>query len=83
MLATMFLSCPPIIATDIGGNRDAVDNKSSGYLLDKLDVNELKNKILELAGNRELAKTMGLNGKIKAEREFGLSKMLDGYEQIL
>lgn len=73
----------PIIATDIGGNRDAVDNDSNGFLLDKPEVNLLKNKIMELAQNRVLARKMGLNGRIKAENEFTLNKMIDSYEKIL
>ena len=73
----------PIITTDMGGNKDVVENKSNGFLLDNLDVDTLKSKILELAQNLELAKSMGLNGRIKAEKEFALDKMLDGYEKIL
>lgn len=73
----------PIIATDMGGNKDAVENKSNGFLLNKPDIDTLRSKILELAKNRFLAKTMGLNGKIKAEKEFALEKMLDSYEGVL
>ncbi|MFA5775991.1 MAG: glycosyltransferase family 4 protein [Patescibacteria group bacterium] len=73
----------PIIATDMGGNKDAVANKSNGFLLAKLDIDTLKSKILELVQNRELAKSMGLDGRIKAEKEFTLDKMIDSYEKIL
>ena len=73
----------PIIATSMGGNKDAVENKLNGFLLGKPDIDVLKTRILELAQNRELTKNMGLNGKIKAKREFTLDKMLDGYEEIL
>ncbi len=72
----------PIIATDIGGNRDAVENEVTGFLLDRLIINVLKDKILELVNNRDLAKRMGINGRIKAEKEFTLNRMLDSYEQI-
>jgi len=73
----------PIIATNIGGNKDAVENDLNGFLLDKLDINTLRNKIIELVNNRNLTKKMGLNGKIKAEKEFTLDKMLDNYEKLL
>lgn len=72
----------PIIATDMGGNKDAVDDGKTGFLLEKLDIDELREKILELANDRDLAKKMGLNGRIKAEKEFGIERMLDKYEQI-
>jgi glycosyltransferase involved in cell wall biosynthesis len=72
-----------IVTTDIGGNKDVVENRSNGLLLKNLDVSALKNTILELAKNRELAKNMGLNGRINAKREFTLSKMLDSYEKLL
>lgn len=73
----------PIIATDMGGNKDAVENNFNGYLLKKPDVDLLTSKILELANNHELAKSMGLNGRIKAEKEFSLDRMIDGYEKLL
>ena len=73
----------PIITTDMGGNKDAVENKFNGFLLDKLDVGVLTSKLLELANNHELAKSMGLNGKIKAQKEFGLALMIKSYEQML
>jgi glycosyltransferase involved in cell wall biosynthesis len=73
----------PIIATNMGGNKDVVDNQLNGFLLDKLNTDVLKAKIVELSKNQNLAKNMGLNGKIKAEKEFTLDRMIDSYEGVL
>ena len=72
----------PLIATNMGGNKDAVENDVNGFLLDKLSVELLRTKLGELATNRDLAKRLGLNGKIKAEKEFELDDMLNRYEQL-
>lgn len=72
----------PIIATNMGGIKDAVTDGENGFLLSKLDVGLLKNKILELRNDRSLAQKLGANGRIKAEKEFSLEKMLDNYERI-
>lgn len=72
----------PIIATDMGGNKDAVTDGFNGFLLTKLDVAILKQKIVDLVENRALAQKLGSNGKIKAEKEFELDKMISAYERI-
>ncbi len=72
----------PIIATDMGGNRDAVVDGFNGFLLTKPDARMLRQKITELAQNRILAEKLGSNGKIKAKEEFSLEKMLNSYEQV-
>lgn len=73
----------PIIATDMGGIRDTVTDGENGFLLSKADVDLLKDKILKLAGNRVLAQKLGLNGRMKAEKAFGIERMIDKYEQSL
>lgn len=72
----------PIIATDMGGIKDAVTDGKNGFLLAKADVGLLKRKILELSSDRTLAQKLGLNGKMKAEKEFGIERMIDKYEKI-
>jgi glycosyltransferase involved in cell wall biosynthesis len=73
----------PIIATDMGGNKDAVVNTVNGYLLPKPDIRALTDSIATLAHDRKLAKHLGQGGRIKAEAEFTLAAMLDRYEQLL
>jgi len=72
----------PIIATDMGGNKDAVVDGFNGFLLTKLNIDVLRQKILDLAENKALAEKMGSNGKIKAEKEFELDNMISAYERI-
>lgn len=73
----------PIITTDIGGNKDAVENNYNGILLKSSNIEHLKNAVIKLMQESGLAKDMGLNGRMKAEREFTLDKMLESYEKIL
>lgn len=71
----------PIIATDIGGIKDVVNNGENGFLVSLKNVNELKEKIEILMKDKNLAQRMGLNGRIKAENNFEVNKMLDKYEK--
>lgn len=73
----------PVITTNMGGNTDAVSNNINGIVMKELSIPELKDSITQLKENPELAKKMGLNGRMKAEREFSLEKMLTDYERIL
>jgi len=73
----------PIIATNIGGNKDAVKNGVNGFLLDKLNATSLQEKITKLAKDLTLTEKMGLNGRMSAEENFTLEKMVNSYERIL
>lgn len=61
----------PIIATDIPGCREAIDNGVNGYLCKKQDVGTLTacfEKIINLSSNER--KSMGQVGRKKMENEF-------------
>lgn len=78
----------PIIATDVVGCRDAVDNGFNGYLCKQRDSADLADKmelILNLSsGERE---KLGLNGREKVAREFDenivINKYLNEINEIL
>ena len=72
----------PVIASDIGGNSDAVEDGVTGFLTEPGNVQNLAEKIQFLIKNREKRQEMGRNSRNKAVKEFTISHMLDEYERI-
>ena len=52
----------PIVATDVRGNNDAVEDGVNGYLVSVGDSGMMAEKILELMNDREKLRTFGENG---------------------
>jgi len=72
----------PIIATDIGGNKDVVENGINGILIKDGRMETITKAITDLLANRASMPQMGMNGKIKADKYFTLNKMLSDYEKL-
>lgn len=69
----------PIIASDVGGIKEMVDNKS-GFLIPANDVNSLVKKLTILIENEKLRKSMGNHAQKRALQLFDISKMVSIYE---
>ena len=76
----------PIIATNIGGNPEAVIHGFNGLLVPPKDVEETSKAILTLIENEELRNSMGKNGKRLAKEKFDpdrlVSKTIELYNVV-
>jgi glycosyltransferase involved in cell wall biosynthesis len=61
----------PVVATDVGGIREMVDDGRTGLLIQPGDVEGLSRALAELASDPERARAMGEAGRKKVEEEFG------------
>ena len=68
----------PIVATDVGSNREVVENKITGFITSK-KLSDLIMAISYLKKNPELIKTMGSEARAQAEKNFNLSKMISAH----
>ncbi len=76
------MSCGlPVIASDVGGVREAVD-KEVGFLIERGDKEALKKALMELIENPDLREKMGQNAQKRAEDNFSLDKMLRETEKV-
>jgi glycosyltransferase involved in cell wall biosynthesis len=73
-----------VIATDAGDTPDLVENGKTGFIVGREDESTLVNRLSRLIMDHDLCRSMGEAGRIKAEMEFGLNRLvrqtLDAYQ---
>lgn len=72
----------PVVATAVGGNMDVVVEGRTGFLVPPSDPEALADAILKVLRSPEVRHELGINGKLRAENEYGVSKMVDRYEKV-
>jgi len=72
----------PVIATDVGGNGEAVTDEETGRLVPPNEPDRLAEAIHILISNPLLAKQMGAQGKLHITNKFSLDKCIDQYMDI-
>jgi len=77
----------PIVATDIRGCRETVENNKTGILIPAKNSKKIAEAIIYLLNNPEKAKEMGRQGRMKVLREFDerlvFDRMKTEYERLL
>ncbi len=71
-----------VIANNIGGIPEVIDNGVSGFLVAPKDTDSLTAKIEEILSNFDKYKNIRENARNKVEKEFTIQKMVDGYQSI-
>jgi glycosyltransferase involved in cell wall biosynthesis len=71
-----------IIATDVGGNREAVIDGESGIIVPPLNVEALAEAMIRLYKNPPLRNEMGRAAKARVMEHFGIDKMISRMEQL-
>ena len=72
----------PVVATDVGGVRDAVIDGETGRLLPREDVEGFSAALLELAANPELAARFGEVGRRRQRDLFTIDRMVDAHYEL-
>ncbi len=65
-----------VVATDVGDTPAVVDHQQTGFVVRRGDDAALVEHIATLIADRELCRRMGEAGRLKAEREFGLDRLV-------
>jgi len=77
----------PIVATDVGGAREAIVEGETGFLVGVGDEQLMATRIIKLLKDPILAQSMGDKGKQIAEAKFSLDSQLrqteDLYDRLL
>jgi L-malate glycosyltransferase len=77
----------PVVATDVGGAREAITPGETGYIVPAKDHEKMASRILELLLEPERARAMGERGKRIVEERFScdaqLARTLELYGRLL
>jgi glycosyltransferase involved in cell wall biosynthesis len=72
----------PCVATDVGGNREAIEDGQSGYIVASEDSQEMGRRILALLDNRALATAMGRRAEAVIREKFTAEAMMNNLMEI-
>jgi glycosyltransferase involved in cell wall biosynthesis len=70
----------PVISTRVGGIPRIVEDGVTGLLVEPGDVNGFADALRTLLSQPETAHQMGMAGRLRAEREFGIQTILPQFE---
>lgn len=68
----------PCVATDVGGNREAIKDGENGFIVPSEDWQAMGQRIIELIGDRELAAGMGRRAEAVVRSRFTADVMMSG-----
>jgi len=72
----------PVIASRIGGIPTVIENYKDGILIEPGNLIELKDRILEVLSDEELARKLGKNARRKIVSRYSLDRMLEDTIQV-
>jgi glycosyltransferase involved in cell wall biosynthesis len=75
-------SLKPVVATDVGGLSEIIENGETGFLVPSKDPGSLAAKILLVLENRDLAEKMAAAARKKVVCEYDLSIMVRKYVDL-
>jgi len=67
----------PVVATDVGGNGEAVVNGVTGWLVPPKNSGVLAKKIIDLLENPDRAKKMGEQGRARVKAHFSVERLVN------
>jgi len=77
----------PVVATDVGGIREAIEDGDTGYIVPAGDDEAMAERIIQLLRDPERARLMGERGKTIVARKFSseyhLRNTLELYDELL
>ena len=77
----------PVIGSKIGGIPEQIEDGKTGFLFEMGNADELAEKMMVLASDKELRKEMGRAARGKLERKYALDahckKLIEIYEELL
>jgi len=72
----------PVLATDVGGNRELVREGRTGTLVPRDDPENMAKALRAYAESAELGRRQGREARRAIENEFGMEAMVNGYVTI-
>ena len=72
----------PVVATNVGGNREIIEHAHSGLLVPARDPHALARAVLQLQRDRDLARRLAATARRRVEDEFDVTRMISRYQSL-
>jgi glycosyltransferase involved in cell wall biosynthesis len=72
----------PVIATNVGGMSEQIENGKSGRLVPRGDVPALARALIEIANNAALRRTFAQAGQTRIANHFSMDRMVTSYLRV-
>jgi len=72
----------PVVATDVGGAREAIVDGETGYLVSSGDDETMASRISHLLCEQQKAMEMGERGRLTVQRKFSSQVQLERTEEL-
>jgi glycosyltransferase involved in cell wall biosynthesis len=72
----------PVVVTDVGGNRELVEDGSTGFLVPPRDNQALAKAIIRLIKDQDLAQIMGERAGKKIAQQLGMERYVNEYQSL-
>jgi len=72
----------PVIASDVSGNKELVKDGITGLLFEPGNIEDLKQKLLYLLNNKDIANKLGKNGQVAIQKQFDINIMMQRYMDL-
>lgn len=72
----------PVVATDVGGNKEAVHHGVTGWLVPSRDPCAMADRIVDLLADEEKAKCWGRHGQQHVKDTFTVSRMAEAHMRL-
>jgi glycosyltransferase involved in cell wall biosynthesis len=69
----------PVVATDVGGNSEAVLNGETGWIVPPKSPEQLAEKVMDFLQDQKRAKEWGVKGQKRVKELFSIDQMIQGY----
>jgi len=73
----------PIIATDVGGTREIIEDGKTGFLIKTGDTEQLAHKLHRLLTDTDLREELGRNARIFVKQKFDWDKITQEWIQVV
>ena len=73
----------PVIATDVGGDKEMMVDKKTGFLLKEGDANDIIKKLSRILENKQMATEMGKEGVEFIKKQFNWDRVAKNFLEII